>query len=123
MRKIVLETVKEIFASVNIEYSDNKRMNSDYDFDASELLDLIMRLEDDLLAKKVRMDIEYDSYEILAKDMTVPEFVEHICSMTEAEEKIKADRRDKGLCQRCGGRLKKGLLSVKCVNCGQPKDY
>ena len=30
--------------------------------------------------------------------------------------------RFQGLCRHCGGELK-GLITKKCVNCGQPKDY
>lgn len=44
---------------------------------------------------------------------------------TEAAEKQKiiAERKDKGLCQHCGGVFKKGLFGTKCVECGKPKDY
>ncbi len=31
--------------------------------------------------------------------------------------------RSQGLCQHCGGTLKKGLFGTKCTNCGKPKDY
>ena len=40
----------------------------------------------------------------------------------EEEERIRAQRRQAGVCQHCGGELK-GLFGKKCVNCGKPKDY
>ena len=39
------------------------------------------------------------------------------------EETMRAERRNQGVCQYCGGTLKKGLLSTKCVSCGRKKDY
>ena len=39
-----------------------------------------------------------------------------------AREKIRAERRNAGLCQHCGGELK-GFFSKKCVSYGKPKDY
>ena len=39
------------------------------------------------------------------------------------EEKVKSDRRAKGLCQHCGGTLKKGFIFTKCTSCGKSKDY
>lgn len=39
------------------------------------------------------------------------------------EEEIKASRREQGLCQYCGGSLKKGLIFTKCTVCGEIKNY
>ena len=39
-----------------------------------------------------------------------------------AREKIRAERRNAGLCQHCGGTFK-GLFTKKCTSCGKPKDY
>ena len=39
------------------------------------------------------------------------------------EEAKKAERRTQGVCQYCGGTLKKGLFSTKCTSCGKKKDY
>ena len=39
------------------------------------------------------------------------------------EEALQADRRNKGLCQYCGGELEKKLFGWKCKACGQRKDY
>lgn len=39
------------------------------------------------------------------------------------EEQRRADRRDKELCQYCGGSLKKVLFGMKCTSCGRRKDY
>lgn len=38
------------------------------------------------------------------------------------EECLKKERRDKGVCQYCGGKLK-GWLIKKCSTCGKKKDY
>ena len=38
------------------------------------------------------------------------------------QERIRADRRAKKLCQHCGGTFK-GLFTKKCSNCGMKKDY
>ena len=40
----------------------------------------------------------------------------------EDDRKLRQERRNAGLCQHCGGRLK-GLFAKKCVSCGKPKDY
>ena len=39
------------------------------------------------------------------------------------EEAKKAQWRSQGVCQYCGGILKKGLFSIKCTSCGKKKDY
>ena len=39
------------------------------------------------------------------------------------EEQRRADRRDKELCQYCGGSLKKVFFGMKCTSCGRRKDY
>ena len=39
------------------------------------------------------------------------------------EEAKKAQWRSQGVCQYCGGTLKKGLFSIKCTSCGKKKDY
>lgn len=36
---------------------------------------------------------------------------------------LQSERRQKGLCQYCGGEFKKSLFSTKCANCGKSKDY
>ena len=38
-------------------------------------------------------------------------------------EKKKAEYREKGLCQNCGGTFKKVLFGYKCTSCGMKKDY
>ncbi len=38
------------------------------------------------------------------------------------EEAIKKERREKGVCQHCGGQFK-GFLTRKCICCGKKKDY
>ena len=38
------------------------------------------------------------------------------------EEILKKERRDKGVCQHCGGEFK-GWLIKKCSTCGKRKDY
>lgn len=39
------------------------------------------------------------------------------------EERRRADRRQNGLCQYCGGTFKKVLFGMKCTSCGTKKDY
>lgn len=39
------------------------------------------------------------------------------------EEQRRIDRRSKGLCQYCGGSLKKAFWGMKCTSCGKRKDY
>ena len=39
------------------------------------------------------------------------------------ENQRRSDRRGKGLCQYCGGSLKKVFLGMKCTSCGRRKDY
>ena len=38
-------------------------------------------------------------------------------------EKQKAEYREAGVCQHCGGEFKKTLFGYKCVSCGRRKDY
>lgn len=37
------------------------------------------------------------------------------------EERRRADRRQNGLCQYCGGTFKKVLFGMKCTSCGTKK--
>ena len=49
-----------------------------------------------------------------------------ICmTIIETEEKREEQKRlrEKGLCQYCGGDIKKGFFGAKCVRCGKKKDY
>lgn len=40
-----------------------------------------------------------------------------------ATKELQKNRRTQGLCQHCGGKFKKGFLSMKCTFCGRRKDY
>ena len=43
--------------------------------------------------------------------------------LRQEEEKLRADRRAQGVCQYCGGKIKKTLFGEKCVECKKRKDY
>ncbi len=44
------------------------------------------------------------------------------CDTPYYNEKLIYKRKSNGLCQHCGGSFI-GLFSLKCINCGKPKDY
>lgn len=48
---------------------------------------------------------------------------ERIRKEREEEARRKAERRQNGLCQHCGGTFKKVLFGMKCTSCGTKKDY
>jgi hypothetical protein len=39
------------------------------------------------------------------------------------KERVIFERKSKGLCQHCGGKIKEGFFTSKCTACGREKDY
>ncbi len=82
-------------------------------------------LEVEKEAEKTRIKAEKEAKEARLKAKKEDEMAK---LKAKAEEKARkeaqiAEWKSKGLCQYCGGTLKKTLFSNKCISCGKPKDY
>ena len=64
---------------------------------------------------------DYDSFQRAEKKRLQEQ--EEADRQRREEEALRAERRKKGLCQHCGGELKKKLFVWACSACGQKKDY